>query len=120
MFFLEEICSLNDQQKKFLEYVVDHHDNSMFPFYIRRSTGDINLMMHSLMLRTPDGNKGEIVSSYYAPFYDIFNSFCSQHNIKVKKVLRASVNYSLYNKGTTAYPHVDHQFSHFNFVFYLK
>jgi hypothetical protein len=120
MFFLEKICSLNDQQKKFLDYVVDHHDDSMFPFYIRKSTRNITILMHSLMLRTIGGGSGKIVSSYYAPFYDIFKSFCSQNNIKVEKVLRATVNYTLFENGLSAYPHVDHAFPHFNFVLYLN
>jgi len=120
MLFIEDRVVLDDMQREVLDRITDHKA-ATFPFYLGRSTHPNKVFNHFLMMtnRGAPGQLGRIVSNSYNFFYDIFISFCESHDIKVKNVLRAAVNYSIYYKDVVASAHTDHEFDHCNFIMYL-
>ena len=121
MYFLENICQISEEQEDIIKLVVDN-SQSNFPFYLSGSTDDHKTFLHVLMKRKdfpPYDQSGVIFSPYYQFFYHIFNNFCNANNIKVSRVLRASINYSIYFKDQVCAPHIDHSFPHHNFILYL-
>ena len=121
MYFLENICHINEDQEEVIKSIVNNR-NSSFPFYLSRSTDNYKNFVHILMKRKdspPLDQSGIVSSSYYKMFFDIFNNFCASNNIRVSKVLRAAINYSIYFRDWVSEPHVDHIFPHHNFILYL-
>jgi len=121
MFFIEDECILTDNQKALIDSVCDV-EGPQFPFYYHRVTETEYAFLHCLMRRSNDKKyqgPGPINSGYYQEFYNIFENFCNNHNIKIKTVLRGAVNYSIYRPGLTCESHIDHEFPHYNFLLYL-
>ena len=120
MLFIEDRVVLNDRQVEVLDHITDR-EAATFPFYLGWSTDPNKVFNHFLMRRNREfiGQPGPVVSRFYDFFYNIFISFCESHDIKVKNVLRAAVNYSIYYKDFVAFAHTDHEFDHCNFIMYL-
>jgi hypothetical protein len=117
--FIEDFCKLSKEQVAVIDSIATDQD-SAFPFFLARSTPNRQALVHTLLMREDMVSKTSRVNSTYFDFFlTIFRDFCIDHNIKVKQLLRASVNYSINYPGLICEPHVDHQFDHCNFLLYL-
>ena len=120
MLFIEDKIVLNDDQKQFIDIVTDNSGSS-FPFYLCKSQLFRKAFIHGLMSKNEEDHKqsGKIISGAYEFFHNIFINFCNSHDVRVKTVLRAAINYSLYYNQFVTLPHADHEFDHCNFIMYL-
>jgi len=120
MFFVEDKIVFNDSQRELIDEVTNNKA-SLFPFFLSKSTKNRKAFIHCLMARNVDNPKerGVVKANAYDFFHDIFINFCKSHNVKVKTILRAAVNYYIYYDQFVALPHDDHKFEHFNFLLYL-
>ena len=120
MFFVEGIVVLDDNQKQFIDQVTDNRGSS-FPFYLCKSQAHRKAFIHGLMSKNEQDHKqsGLIMSTAYDFFHNIFINFCDSYGVKVKTILRAAINYSIYYDQFVTLPHADHEFDHCNFIMYL-
>jgi hypothetical protein len=97
-FFIKDDSFLTEENKNFINNIV-LGDN--FPYYIsNHSIKDDNkyFLYHVILRRKEDRKENEVFnSSFYPEFLSIIDSFVKKHKIKVKEVLRMSVNYSFNN-----------------------
>lgn len=61
-----------------------------------------------------------VVSEYWSDVYKLFNRICLENDVLVKRVYRASVNFSGSGVGLHDVIHRDHKFDHYIFLMYLN
>jgi hypothetical protein len=116
---VEDFCKLSKEQEAVIYSIITDQD-SAFPFFLALSTPNRQVLIHTLLRRQDLGSKTSKANSIYFDFFlNIFRDFCISHNVKVKQLLRASVNYYINYPGLVCKPHVDHTFDHHNFLLYL-
>ena len=112
-FFIKDDSFLTEENKNFIDNIV-LGDN--FPYYMCNHSikGDNKyLLYHILLRRKEDRKENEMFNSaFYSEFLSIIDSFVKKHKIKVKEVLRMSVNYSFNNTYKKVASHTDHDFKH--------
>jgi len=66
-------------------------------------------------------NEGYRINSEVFSFFEkIFRNFCKKNNIKINRILRASLNLQTYFEPLHGDAHVDHHFKHKNCIMYLN
>ena len=76
---------------------------------------------HTLMRpSTVDGQTGQINSENYKFFYTVFERWMHEQSIAVDRVFRACINLTTYCAAEFSVPHVDHNFPHANWIWYLN
>jgi hypothetical protein len=112
-FFIKDDSFLTEENKNFIDNIV-LGDN--FPYYICNHSieGDNKYFLYHVILRRKEDRKENEMfnSSFYPEFLSIIDSFFKKHKIKVKEVLRMTVNYSFNNTYRKVASHVDHDFEH--------
>ena len=122
MLLIEDQCSLNFNQIKFLQQVL----GGEFPWFFQREKNydetPFYFLVHTLMHRNEDNQPitGTINSPYYDICINIFKKFCEQHNVAVNTIYRAALNCTMYNPNLTTRIHTDHKFEHKNFILYIN
>jgi len=83
------------------------------------------LMAHSLIYRAENENikyterPDKDISPYCGLFMEIFHRFTVENNIKYTNIFRAALNLTWHTGNLHTAPHVDHTWSHKNFIMYL-
>ena len=99
-------------------------NNNMFPWYFLEApvTKNYPCLTHTLLPRYDykTNNGFKVNSTYYSYFTDLIERICKQHNIKIKRILRAACNLTWNFDGKHSNPHCDHDFPHLNIIFYLN
>jgi len=102
-------------------------NNNMFPWYyypepVYGFQKNYPCLTHTLLPRyNYDTDEGyRINSDYYFLFTDIIKKLCKKHKIKIKRILRAALNYTTYFKQKYSNTHFDHTFPHTNIIIYLN
>jgi hypothetical protein len=115
---IENVHRLTPEQKSFTEFVL----SDRFPWFCDRLTNSAKYLFfgHCLMHRKSEPVTGTVNSEYYDICYSIFKGFCDQNNITVNNVFRASVNHTGHSPDKMNEIHLDHEYSHNNFIMYLN
>lgn len=122
MFYVEDNCNLTVEQLNFLQHVL----STDFPWYIQKEKNSdesiFYVLGHTLMRKNTknESMSGTIHSPYYDTCLDIFKNFCLKNNIEVDKIFRAAFNCTFNSKYDGTRIHVDHEFEHKNFIFYVN
>jgi hypothetical protein len=121
MFLIEDESLISEYCQQIIDNQIMGAD---FPwYYLNYSTSTkFPFLGHTLIPRSnDDAVTREPVSNYYNFFYDIFNTACIIHGLKVDRILRASLNLSThFSAFPYGDPHVDHMFPHYNMLMYLN
>ena len=114
---IEDDNFLTDQEKKYIEEQIVKGE--YFPFYWNyNQTINDGLPYFGHVLKHSEIPEG-IGSSYYFFFEDILKRFCKKHKLKIKQVLRGSVNLTTPLNIKTGVIHKDHEIKHKQFILYL-
>ena len=117
--FIQKSFELKHEEEEFIKFFL----SDSFPWYFQPTTTDRFMFFgHALMKRDPEHKpvSGLVSSPYYPICENIFIRFCQENNIKIKNILRAAVNMSLYDPAEVNDIHIDHKFEHYNFLMYLN
>ena len=121
MFYIEDENAIS---KNYLEKIDNWIMGTSFPWHFQSysTTSKFPFFSHDVIPRYDHTKEEFRVNSEAWPFLcDIFESFCIQHRIKVKKVLRCSLNLTLHFENYPfADPHVDHNIPHLNMIMYFN
>lgn len=118
---------------KEIEYFPEDHEKEriesqvlgpFFPWYWQdKSTSErYPFLVHGLKTRSSQGSllqEGEVCSDWYDFFYSIFIKCCADAGIVPTTVCRAALNSTFYDPDKVGEYHVDHTFTHKNFILYL-
>ena len=103
--------------------LLDYARSNAFPYYFQTTTENYKGFAHVLMIRNKQGlpQEGTINSDNFIFFEAIFRRFCSENNIKISTILRASINCTPHSQDKHGDIHIDHQgFEHYNFLLYMN
>ena len=122
--FLEKKINVDNKTNKLIDLVL----GTTFPwFYINQLHDRTNYKYfgHILLARSPElknniQKEGIVNSNYYERFETIFMDFCNENNIKVNNILRMALNNTWHCEGIHSEIHTDHNFPHFNFLWYIN
>ena len=122
MFLIEDECAISQYFQKIIDRDILGYD---FPWFWQNSSTSekFPFLSHTLIPRHNEHEdiQGYVNSQYYGMFNDIFKSFCMIHGLKVKRVLRASLNLALpFHRFPYTDPHVDHAIPHYGMLMYLN
>jgi hypothetical protein len=97
--------------------------SSSFPWYYQKTTSLKHMgFLHTLLRRNefeaPEA--GDVNSSFYEQLEDIFKRICLENSIPVTTIFRAAINNNTYYPNKFGDIHVDHEFSHNNFLLFLN
>lgn len=97
-------------------------DNNFPWFYQQVSTSDqYPFLSHTLIPRYDLNTDIKINSDFWFDISQVFYETIEKYNIKLDKICRASLNLTNHsNKFLHNDPHIDHNFPHKNFLFYLN
>lgn len=119
MIILEKIHTLTDEETQTLNFFLGND----FPLYYISTTPNYYEFVHTFMLAN-NGLEGKENSPWASRVKSIFHRFCESNDIKYDTILRAAVNCSVHKIGIDGKPygdiHVDHKFTHYNFIMYLN
>jgi hypothetical protein len=104
-------------------YINNFLDNEQVGFYYGSTTSKKYYMFsHNLMRRKEAevAEEGVINSIYFDFFKNIFLKVCKQNNIDVNVIFRASVNRTWHHSEKYGEIHIDHNFPHKQFIWYLS
>jgi len=79
-----------------------------------------NYFSHVLIHRVEENKNKEYNSPHTVFFIDILKKICSNNNISVHEILRASLNTTFSNLDKFGTVHLDHEFDHMNCIVYLS
>ena len=137
---IESPVRLNENQVSFIQDVIlsvkfpwfyipqqTFYDNPTFiPEHLRNYIKFVNspFLGHILLARSngPISQHDRVTrefSEYYEFFFEIFHTWTKDNNIKYNKIFRANLNLTWYNGDLHTEPHLDHEWSHNNFIMYL-
>jgi len=105
--------------KDFEKIVLDNN----FPwFYQQVSTSDqYPFLSHTLIPRYNLSDNIVVNSEFWYDISEVFYDTIEQYNIKLDKICRASLNLTNHSsKFVHNDPHIDHDFPHKNFLFYIN
>jgi hypothetical protein len=122
---------LSQDQQELVHYIIFGNE---FPWYrqpdqtqiIFETKTHLNIsnppfFSHCIIKRSDDSlTSGEPKSSYYQYFYEIFDSWMKNNKIEYSKIYRASINCVHHSAGDCSVPHLDHNFDHKNWIWYLN
>jgi hypothetical protein len=79
---------------------------------------------HTLLIRSENpidhhSRKIKEFSAHYEFFFEIFHRWTVENNINYTKIFRANLNQTWFNGHLHTEPHLDHEWSHKNFIMYL-
>jgi len=82
-------------------------------------------LSHTLLIRAESPidqytRSAKEFSAHYEFFLEIFHNWTKENNIKYTKIFRANLNLTWYNGDLHTEPHLDHEWSHNNFIMYLN
>ena len=125
MNFLETSFQPNENQQQMLE----HTKSAYFPWYFQENmlldVNKENIFFYSHALRKRSGSgilpeEGEINSEITQGMEKLFLQIAKSSGVEVDVILRSAVNATHYATQLTSEIHVDHNFEHSNFLFYLN
>ena len=107
----QQIIDIEIMSNKFPWFYQPFSTSNKFPFF-----------SHTIIPRSEETNEEFVINSkIYYFFKDILDSFCMLHGIKIKRMLRGSLNLSLPNtKFPFTDPHCDHNIPHKVVIMYLN
>jgi hypothetical protein len=117
--FLETKIDLTNDEQKFVDFVLGNE----FPWFFQEATSKkYKTFTHTLMNRNKQGlqQTGEINSQTFDFFKGLFNKVCSNNKIKVNSILRMAINNTHYFPEKWGDIHTDHDFPHYNFLWYMN
>jgi len=117
--FIQKSFELNELEQELVQFVL----SDSFPWYFQPTTNNRFMFFgHTLMNRDPEFKPvtGVVNSNYYFGFELLFARFCEENGIKINNILRACINTTLYDPAEVNEIHIDHDFEHHNFLFYLN
>jgi hypothetical protein len=114
--FLQEEFMPYKEQISFIDFIL----GDSFPWYwsptIEDGKSDIPYYFsHTLVTRD-----GSVNSDHWKECLDLFDTFCTRHQIEYKEILRASLNCSIPQKRKSPGIHQDHFGEHSIFILYLN
>lgn len=118
MFYVEGNFRPDEKEQDLFDFVLGND----CPFYYQKTTDNYRGFTHTLMNRNPQNTPemGVVNSSLYEHFEAIFKKICTQNNLNVSTILRAAINTTSYSSEKHGEIHVDENFEHKNFIFYLN
>ena len=121
MFLIEEENAIS---KKYLEKIDNWIMDVEFPWHFQKfsTSTKFPFFSHDVVPRyDKDNGEMRINSETWDLIKDILESFCIRHAIKIKQVLRCSINLTTHCE-TFPYsdPHVDHSIPHYNLLMYFN
>jgi hypothetical protein len=121
MFLIEEENAIS---KKYLDNI-DHWIMGVnFPWHFQTysTSSKFPFFAHDVIPRyDKDLEEIRINSDAWPLIKDIFESFCVRHEIKVKQILRCSINLTMHcDTFPHSDPHVDHSIPHYNMLMYFN
>jgi hypothetical protein len=121
MFLIEEENSIS---KKYLAEIDNWIMGTDFPWHFQTYSTSTKFPFfgHDVIPRyDKDLEEMCVNSETWGLIKDIFESFCIRHGIKIKQVLRCSLNLTMYcDSYPHSDPHVDHSVPHYNMLMYFN
>lgn len=121
MFLIEEENAIS---KKYLEMIDSWIMGVDFPWHYQTYSTSTKFPFfgHDVIPRyDKDNEEMRVNSEAWDLVKDIFESFCIRHSIKVKQVLRCSLNLTMHHEAFPhSDPHVDHSVPHLNVLMYFN
>ena len=113
------------EDKNFLSTIEKYYinkeiiNNLSFPFYWNEhQVNEDNFPFLSHVMKSRDNES--INSNIFYFFKGILDNFCTKHNIKYNKILRACINLTFSNKINIGTIHKDHEIPHKQLIIYLN
>ena len=116
---IQNKLELTETELKAIEYIKE----DKFPWYYQNSSSEkFNTYCHTMMTRVEGEGpfKGTINSFAYELFENLFLRYCLENSVEVETILRAALNIGTYDPRPHCDIHTDHDFPHYNFLFYLN
>lgn len=113
--FLETKNILTDKEVEHINFEILSNN---FPWYYEAvaTTDKFQFFSHTLLVR----ESGEVNSTHFEFFENIFDRFVDIHKLKVKGITRAVLNLTNSGSYKNGDPHVDHEFKHKVLMLYLN
>ena len=115
----ETKIDLDEKEQEFIDFVLGNN----FPWFFEKTTSEKYMMFgHALMARNKNNlpETGEVNSTFFDNFQFLFNKVCEKNKIKVNTILRMAINNTYHSCEKMGEIHTDHDFPHYNFLWYLN
>jgi histidinol phosphatase-like enzyme len=118
MDIIEDNNFLSQEQKNFIDETITSKQDSFFNYFISESFNNSNYWHFSHLVLSPENPEPN--SSYYNPIFELLNSFCKKHNIKINRCYRININITFNINKKRSLFHKDHDFNHKQCIIYLN